>query len=71
MRSYALAVPSVAGSLESYIQAVNSFPILTQEEEKLLARRFRQENDLPACVLAPASGGCGCTRLPGLRIAAG
>ena len=48
MRSYALAIPSVAGSLESYIQVVNSFPILTQEEEKLLARRFRQENDLEA-----------------------
>jgi RNA polymerase sigma-32 factor len=48
MTSYALTVPSVAGSLESYIQAVNRFPILTQEEEVELARRFRQENDLDA-----------------------
>jgi RNA polymerase sigma-32 factor len=48
MTSYALPIPSVAGSLETYIQTVNSFPILTQEQEVELARRFRQENDLEA-----------------------
>lgn len=48
MTSYALPIPSVAGSLESYIQTVNSFPILTQEQEVALARRFRRENDLEA-----------------------
>ena len=48
MSSYALPIPSVAGSLESYIQTVNSFPILTQEREVELARRFRREDDLAA-----------------------
>jgi RNA polymerase sigma-32 factor len=48
MSSFALPVPSVAGSLESYIQAVNRYPILTQERERDLARRFRQDGDLEA-----------------------
>jgi RNA polymerase sigma-32 factor len=48
MTSFALPVPSVAGSLESYIQAVNRYPILTQERERDLARRFRQDADLEA-----------------------
>jgi RNA polymerase sigma-32 factor len=39
---------SAGGSLESYIQAVNRFPILSQEEETLLARRLRDENELEA-----------------------
>jgi RNA polymerase sigma-32 factor len=44
----ALPVPSAVGSLESYIQTVNRFPMLTQEEELGLATRFRQDNDLEA-----------------------
>jgi RNA polymerase sigma-32 factor len=48
MSHYALSLPSVAGSLESYVRTVNSFPILTQEQEVDYARRFRQENDLEA-----------------------
>jgi RNA polymerase sigma-32 factor len=50
MASFALPVPvpSVAGSLESYIQAVNRYPILTQERELDFARRFRQDGDLEA-----------------------
>jgi RNA polymerase sigma-32 factor len=48
MSHYALSLPSVAGSLESYVQTVNSFPILTPEQEVDYARRFRQENDLEA-----------------------
>ena len=48
MSAYALPIPSVASSLESYIQTVNSFPLLTHEEEQEYARRFRQENDLEA-----------------------
>lgn len=40
-------VPST-GSLDSYIQAVNSMPVLSAEEEQALARRFRDENDLDA-----------------------
>ena len=43
-----LPVPSAAGSLESYIQSVNRFPILSQQEEFALATRFKSENDLDA-----------------------
>src|SRR6185312_937220 len=35
-------------SLESYIQAVNAVPMLTQEREQALGRRLRNENDLTA-----------------------
>jgi len=48
MTSYALPIPSAAGSLETYIQTVNRFPLLTQERETDLARRFRREGDLEA-----------------------
>ena len=44
----ALPVPSAVGSLESYIQTVNRFPMLTQEEEFTLATRLHQDNDLEA-----------------------
>src|SRR5262245_28888632 len=43
-----LPVPMPAGSLETYIQTVNRFPILSAEEERDLARRFRDANDLEA-----------------------
>jgi RNA polymerase sigma-32 factor len=42
------AVPMPTGSLETYIQTVNRFPILSAEEERRLARRFREHNDLDA-----------------------
>jgi RNA polymerase sigma-32 factor len=48
MASLTLPVPAVVGSIESYIQTVNRFPILTQEQETALARRFRQEDDVEA-----------------------
>ena len=48
MTSLTLPMPAIVGSIESYIQAVNRFPILTQERETALARRFRQEDDLEA-----------------------
>jgi RNA polymerase sigma-32 factor len=48
MTSFALAVPSITGSLESYVQAVNRYPILTQERERDLARRFRGNDDIEA-----------------------
>jgi len=44
----ALPVPSAVGSLESYIQTVNRFPMLTHEDEVGLAARFRRDNDLDA-----------------------
>ena len=47
MTSFALPVP-VASSLESYIQTVNRFPILTREREVALARRLRDEGDVGA-----------------------
>jgi RNA polymerase sigma-32 factor len=43
-----LPVPMPAGSLETYIQTVNRFPLLSAEEEQSLARRFRDANDLEA-----------------------
>jgi RNA polymerase sigma-32 factor len=42
------AVPMPTGSLEAYIQTVNRFPILTAAEERALALRFRDHNDLDA-----------------------
>lgn len=36
------------GNLESYMQAVNGIPILTVEEERKLAERLHDENDLEA-----------------------
>ena len=44
----AIALPSTAGSLESYIQAVNRFPLLTEEEEIRFAREYRDHEDLNA-----------------------
>ena len=41
-------VPMPTGSLEAYIQTVNRFPILSVEEERSLARRFRKDGDLEA-----------------------
>ena len=43
----ALPIPTV-GSLESYIQSVNRFPLLTQEQETSYARRLRDHGDLDA-----------------------
>src|SRR5690349_11851601 len=45
--TFALTVPS-AGSLENYIQSVNQFRILSQEEEARLARSLRDEGDIDA-----------------------
>ena len=42
------AVPMPTGSLEAYIHTVNRFPILTAPEERALAVRFRDHNDLDA-----------------------
>ncbi len=43
-----LPVPSMAGSLEQYIQAVNRVPMLTPEQENDLATRLQRDNDLDA-----------------------
>ena len=39
------------GSLEGYIQAVNSIPVLTADEERELAERLQQQGDLEAARL--------------------
>jgi RNA polymerase sigma-32 factor len=36
------------GSLDAYIQAVGSVPVLSKEDEQALAIRFREDNDLDA-----------------------
>ncbi len=41
-----LALPT--GSLEAYVQAVNQVPVVSAEEERDLAERFQQQNDLDA-----------------------
>jgi RNA polymerase sigma-32 factor len=48
MTSLALPVPSAVGSLETYIQTVNRFPLLTAEQEKDYARRYHSQGDLEA-----------------------
>ncbi len=40
--------PISAGSIDAYIQAVNRIPLLSSEEERALATRLRQSNDLEA-----------------------
>jgi RNA polymerase sigma-32 factor len=42
----ALPVPSVVGSLDAYISAVHRIPVLSQEEEQDLSRRYQSEEDL-------------------------
>ena len=43
-----LSLPSTAGSLESYMDAVSRIPLLQAEEEQELARRYREDGDLDA-----------------------
>lgn len=43
-----LPMPSALGSLESYVQAVSRFPILSAEEELYLANRLKHQSDLDA-----------------------
>jgi len=41
-------VPSALGSLDAYVNAVHQIPMLSQDEERELARRYNEENDLDA-----------------------
>ena len=43
-----LLVPAGTGSLDAYIQEVNKIPVLTLEEERDLARRYREDGELEA-----------------------
>ncbi|GIZ50848.1 RNA polymerase sigma factor RpoH [Noviherbaspirillum aridicola] len=47
-KALALGFSGNLGNIEAYISAVNRIPMLTQEEETDLARRFRKDNDLGA-----------------------
>jgi RNA polymerase sigma-32 factor len=44
----AFPTPASLGSLDHYIQAVNRFPLLTQEQEVELGRRLQRHGDLDA-----------------------
>src|SRR5579859_6115476 len=41
-----LPVPSVVGSLDAYISAVHRIPVLSQDEEQTLSRRYNEQEDL-------------------------
>ena len=43
--TFALPVPSTSGSLEQYIQTVNSIPMLTAEEEKCVKWSNKSNNE--------------------------
>lgn len=43
-----VTMPVLSGSLESYIQSVREIPVLDKDEEKALAVRLTQQNDLEA-----------------------
>ena len=43
-----MALPMAAGSLDSYIQTVNRFPMLTAEQELDYAVRYRRDGDVEA-----------------------
>ena len=46
-----LRLPSTAGSLESYFDAVNRVPLLTLEREQQLSQRYRDDDDIEAALL--------------------
>jgi RNA polymerase sigma-32 factor len=48
LRNQELMLAGPVGSLDAYIQAVGSVPVLSKEDEQALAIRFREENDLDA-----------------------
>ena len=43
-----LAVPPSGGSLEAYLQAVHTIPMLSEDEERHLAEQYREHEDLDA-----------------------
>ena len=46
--THALDLPTPLGSLEAYIDAVGRVPLLSEDEERSLALRYREEDDLAA-----------------------
>jgi RNA polymerase sigma-32 factor len=47
-QALAFPIPSALGSLDHYIGAVNRFPLLTQEQEQELGRRWKTAQDVDA-----------------------
>jgi RNA polymerase sigma-32 factor len=47
-RNHEIALAGPTGSLDAYIQAVGSIPVLSKEDEQALAVRLRDQNDLDA-----------------------
>jgi RNA polymerase sigma-32 factor len=43
-----LPIPSALGSLDAYISAVHQIPVLTVEDERALANRYREDENLDA-----------------------
>ena len=43
-----LALTGAVGSLDAYLERVSHIPVLTREEERALADRFKRDNDLSA-----------------------
>src|SRR5210317_24497 len=48
LRNHELALAGPVGSLDAYIQAVGSIPVLSKEHEQVLSHRFRDDGDLEA-----------------------
>lgn len=48
MTTMALAIPQSSGSIEAYVQSVNRIPMLTAEQERELAERLVEQDDLAA-----------------------
>ncbi|GAB2900625.1 RNA polymerase sigma factor RpoH [Uliginosibacterium flavum] len=47
-QALAFPVPNALGNIDQYVQAVNRYPLLTEEQEQALAHRLSDENDLDA-----------------------
>lgn len=48
INALALTIPQQSGSIEGYLQAVSSIPMLSAEEEKALAMKLQNDGDLQA-----------------------
>ncbi len=51
LKNHARALEGPVGSLDAYVERVSSIPVLSREEERELARRFRDDQDLEAARL--------------------
>jgi RNA polymerase sigma-32 factor len=47
-KTYDMRLPVLSGSLDAYLQSINGISVLSAEDEKALALRLREDNDLDA-----------------------